>query len=306
MWDHPVTRRELSYGFTAVSICHFCGTALRKFEQELSESAVSPDDIFLSASQMAGVCPECGWWTVVRDEHTYLAAAGLGQTNLVLAAAGSLRNFSCADVTVPIEHVRQYLRAKYESRFDLHPRVFEETVASVFGDLGYTARTTAYTGDGGIDIVLLDQSGNEIGVQVKRWRRSIDVEQIRSLVGALVLKGSTRGIFVTTSSFQKGASSTASVAELMGHPIELIDGARFLDALGIANRKMLSVTPLALGTPVALKVVRYQTFSCHWDGPVVTIEADGKPDVAVDRVSDRCYVDLERMSEPISIEMMTG
>jgi restriction system protein len=54
--------------------------------------------------------------------------------------------------------------------------MFEETVASVFRSLGYDATVTAYSGDGGIDVIL--HKGEErIGVQVKRYRNSISVEQ---------------------------------------------------------------------------------------------------------------------------------
>jgi restriction system protein len=80
-------------------------------------------------------------------------------------------------------------------------------------DHGYDAVATSYSGDYGIDAVLKRSDGLEIGVQVKRYRSSIVVEQIRSFFGALVLGGYTRGIFVTTSKFQRGAPAvTAHIA----------------------------------------------------------------------------------------------
>ncbi|MDF2116379.1 restriction endonuclease [Roseiarcaceae bacterium H3SJ34-1] len=116
----------------------------------------------------------------------------------------------------------------------MHPRLFEETVASVFASVGFTTIVTAYSGDGGIDVVL-EKNGEEIGVQVKRYKDRISVEQIRSLCGALVLRGLTQGIFVTTSSFQSGAEGTAAKFAKKGYKIDLMDSQRFYDVLRLAQ-----------------------------------------------------------------------
>jgi restriction system protein len=98
-------------------------------------------------------------------------------------------------------------------------------------------RVTSYSGDEGIDVAILDGEGGETaGIQVKRYQGKISAEQIRSFTGALVLKGMTSGIFVTTSSFQKGAHHVKSVAQARGLAIELVDAKRFYDALRIAQR----------------------------------------------------------------------
>jgi hypothetical protein len=182
-------------------------------------------------------CPVCGWWSVIRHESTVASAGGgAGYRSESLGAFGSLLELDLADVEAPVEEVRRYLAARYESRFDIHPRLFEETVGSVFGDLGYAARVTGYSGDDGIDVILDGPAGEVIGVQVKRYRHSIQVEQIRALTGALVLGGLTRGIFVTTSTFQSGAASTVERLEPRGYGIELMDAHRFYEALRIAQR----------------------------------------------------------------------
>ena len=140
-------------------------------------------------------------------------------------------------MSTPISEIRSYLAARYESRFTLHPRLLEETVASVFGNLGYISVATAYSGDDGIDVILR-KADETIGVQVKRYKDNIEVEQIRSLAGALVLNGFTLGMFVTTSAFQRGAPATAAKLETRGYRIELFDAQRFYDALQIAQREM--------------------------------------------------------------------
>jgi predicted helicase len=97
---------------------------------------------------------------------------------------------------------------------------------------------TGYSKDRGIDVFL--QKGNEvIGVQVKRTKRAIGVEQIVHLAGALVLNSCTRGVFVTTSRFTKDAERTSKeyASKLHTLPIELINSEQFFDALSIAQRE---------------------------------------------------------------------
>jgi hypothetical protein len=179
-------------------------------------------------------CRVCGWWVAFEEsleknvQHVIVRSYG---------GVGALKNLDLRDITMPIEEVRAFLTGRYEKRFVMDPVLFEETVASVFRDLGYHASTTARSGDGGIDVILGASDGTEIGVQVKRYKGTIQVDQIRELTGALVLKGLTRGIFVTTSRFASGASQVADLSAFRGYPIELIDGDRFLDQLELVQRK---------------------------------------------------------------------
>ncbi len=117
-------------------------------------------------------------------------------------------------------------------------RLLEITVTSVFRDLGYEAEATAYSADGGIDVILRKANGSTTGVQVKRVRSAIEVEQIRALAGALLLGGHTSGVFVTTSRFRSGAVSAAARLRDLCMPVELIDSVRFLEALKISQRPL--------------------------------------------------------------------
>lgn len=106
------------------------------------------------------------------------------------------------------------------------------TVASVFGDLGYRASATGYSNDGGGDVILEDGSGARIGVQVKRQKGFVEVEQIRAFLGALMLGGYTRGVYVSASRFSRGARKAARLSTQTVMPIELVDAGRFFDMLG--------------------------------------------------------------------------
>ena len=181
------------------------------------------------------ICNACGWWAS-RENLLLFSSTGPATTLVTTATYGHLRNLDVGDQNAPIEEVRRYLNARYDARFEMHPRLFEETVASVFGDLGHKVRLTAYQKDGGIDVFLGQTEGQLIGVQVKRTRGPVEVSQIRELAGALVENGVTRGMFVTTSRFTAGAERAAGTVARRGYPIELIDAARFYDALGLSAR----------------------------------------------------------------------
>jgi restriction system protein len=92
-------------------------------------------------------------------------------------------------------------------------------------------------GDRGIDVILDGCDASTIGVQVKRYKkeRRIEAEQIRSLAGALVLGGHTKGIFVATSNYRSGAKRAAEDLTAIGLPIEVINAEGFLKMLGIAQ-----------------------------------------------------------------------
>ncbi len=179
------------------------------------------------------VCPVCGWWTkkIKRMETGHGSAS-----TEINGAMGVLKPLDLANQTAPLNEVRAYLAAKYENRLSMSPTLLEKTVASVFGSCGYRTIVTGRSGDGGIDVVLRGATGDTIGVQVKRYKRRIRAEAIRAFVGALILRGHPSGVFVTTSSFQPGASEEASLATLLGTPVELVDARNFYDLLRISQR----------------------------------------------------------------------
>lgn len=123
------------------------------------------------------ICPACGWW--IAEDRAVLPAMHWQHWAVTLASAPVFEELALNDISAPLQHVRRYLIQKFEARASMHPRLFELTVASVFGDLGYVAQATGYSNDGGVDVILQDGSGTRIGVQVKRTRDTVEVEQIR-------------------------------------------------------------------------------------------------------------------------------
>lgn len=91
-------------------------------------------------------------------------------------------------------------------------RIFEELIAEVFNGFGYTIELTKKTRDGGKDIVALKKkSGKEekILIECKHWKDTVDVKEIRSLVGVAVGEEElpTGVILATTSRFSTEAKN---------------------------------------------------------------------------------------------------
>jgi restriction system protein len=228
IWIHSEKSRELEH-VDWIGICVFCKAPLRGLASDLAK------DVELHTNVNVSVCDQCGWWTA---KKIYTSTHGVHRirSTRTHGAAASLREMDLTDISLPIGEVRDYLMARFDSINLINPRLFEETVGSIFRDLGWNVMVTAYSGDDGID-AFLEKGGQTVGVQVKRYRSKIQVEQIRSLAGALLLNGLTKGIFVTTSSFQSGAQRTVDRLVSKGYAIELMDSARLFDALKIAQRE---------------------------------------------------------------------
>jgi len=236
MWEHAQAARLMTLASVATVDCIYCTSKMMRLPSQQFE--VKDRRLLVQFS----LCSRCGWWTVYRVHQGDLPRAR--EAECYSGAIGSLKELDLDDISTPLKDVRQYLLAKKESIYSVHPKIFEDVVGSVFKDHGYGVRITAYSGDDGIDVILDESSGNTIGVQVRRYKKKlrIEAEQIRSLAGALFLGGHTKGVFVTTSSFRSGAQKTADRLNSLGFPIELMDAERFLEVLGIAQLRSLEVT----------------------------------------------------------------
>jgi restriction system protein len=243
IWDYSHVSWDLGDAVARCSTCLFCRIPLCGLQPKYREFKESNFEVGVTPS----VCLSCGWWTVAIEDQDLVPTMylephpedgfddGSYRASTLNGAAGILRELELTDIEQPLQDVRDYLALRYEKRFDLHPRLFEETVASVFRDRGFLARVTSYSGDGGIDVIL-ERHGETIGVQVKRYKNAISAEQIRSLAGALFIGGYTKGVFVTTSRFQPGGTEVSKLASARGMAIELLDAPRFFEELKIAQR----------------------------------------------------------------------
>lgn len=80
---------------------------------------------------------------------------------------------------------------------------FEHEVAKLYEKLGYDARVTKATGDGGVDVVLT-RDGEKIAVQCKHHANPVGPNDFRALIGTIVTQGFDRGVFVSLNGFTAG------------------------------------------------------------------------------------------------------
>lgn len=112
------------------------------------------------------------------------------------------------------------------------PAFFERLVMDLLEKMGYggtllhPAQVTGKTGDEGIDgVIRQDVLGfDKIYVQAKRWSddHTVGEPEIQKFAGALMGKGASRGLFITTSHFSKAAYDF--VGKHLSARIVLIDG----------------------------------------------------------------------------------
>lgn len=113
----------------------------------------------------------------------------------------------------------------------IDPYYFEKVILILLKKMGYGEFSeTAKSGDGGIDgIINEDKLGlDKIYIQAKRFTENkVREKDIRNFIGAM--SGDTnKGVFVTTSIFDKGAEEKAKNAH---HKIILIDGNKLVDLM---------------------------------------------------------------------------
>ena len=114
---------------------------------------------------------------------------------------------------------------------NIDPYYFEKVILILLKKMGYgDFIETSKSGDGGIDgIINEDKLGlDKIYIQAKRYgENKVREKDIRNFIGAM--SGDTsKGVFVTTSSFHEGAVKKANDAH---HTIILIDGSRLVNLL---------------------------------------------------------------------------
>lgn len=119
------------------------------------------------------------------------------------------------------------------------PKMFEHLVVELLVAMGYgdkdTAQVTQYSHDGGIDgIIYEDKLGlDKIYIQAKHWKNSVGSQEVQQFSGALAGKKASKGIFITTSTFTKGAISFAETVS--NQKIILIDGDKLSQLMFVYN-----------------------------------------------------------------------
>lgn len=131
------------------------------------------------------------------------------------------------------------------------PAFFEKLIVDLLVAMGYggshknAAEQLGRSGDGGVDgVINEDRLGlDRIYVQAKRYAEgnSIGRPEVQGFVGSLVGLGASKGVFVTTSSFSRGA---VEYAHNLPQRVILIDGNRLAGLMiehGVGTRSQQTI-----------------------------------------------------------------
>lgn len=263
MWCHDFTTDQIDVRWFQER-CEFCETRLvpisipdrwpldrssllREHEDRVDHLSACVEDTYAEHRDVQSdfnvedvqfrCCPVCGWWCIVQDIH-YQASRPYIAFNW---ASGCLHKHESRHVSTPVRELRQILCANYELRTAIDPLRLEGVVRSIFSSLGCYVEIAKPYQDGGIDIFGWDREGVPFGVQVKRYRNKVRIEEVRAFLGALLLQGFLRGVFVTTSGFTRGVTGLQHQARLKGIQLSCIDASRLLEMLKVAQVKDFDV-----------------------------------------------------------------
>lgn len=124
---------------------------------------------------------------------------------------------------------------------ELSPFEFETMVSNLFEKIGFQAKLTRSSKDGGVDAVAYDPRpilGGKVVIQAKRYKNVVGVSAVRDLYGTMINEGANKGILVTTSHYGPDAYEFAK-----DKPIELIDGGGLLYLLEQQGIKARIIMP---------------------------------------------------------------
>ena len=136
------------------------------------------------------------------------------------------------DLTLKIEqHNQKTRKAMLQRLLTMSPYSFEDLITELFMEMGFNAKTTKNSGDGGIDsegtLIIGKTIEIKMAIQVKRWKNNVQAPEVRNIRGSLSVQ--KRGLIITTSDFSKGAIEEAK--EPNKPLIDLINGEQLVSLL---------------------------------------------------------------------------
>lgn len=181
------------------------------------------------------VCPNCRWWDFEEELICEKEAATGSYWAKSVHRRAILREYSIAGSDAPIESLQEHIARHPNQLSQISPERLEQLVGAVFSE--YMSCEAIHVGgpnDNGIDLILIDGNRRYV-VQVKRrqsQRKAEAVSGIREFLGAMVLDGTMKGLFVSTAPhFSENAVGTARKARQRGivEYIDLVSAQRLID-----------------------------------------------------------------------------
>jgi hypothetical protein len=182
-----------------------------------------------------------------------------------------LRAFDISSTELPLKDLRAFIATNPARANDLPPRRFEQLVADVFRNGGYSVELTQTSRDGGRDLLLLSQASLvDAIVEVKRHRRRVGVELVRQLRGVQLRDEVAQAMLVATSGFTAGARREADDPrpQLRGFELKLLDLDELMRTLDVLAE------PVASPAAVARCRARYRSWLSDTFGPAGALTPD--------------------------------
>jgi len=188
-------------------------------------------------------CPRCGWWASydVADRPSW--AMGNCAWRGLLAKTPAVAPELAGGFDV--------IRAYQSQLVGMRPLDFEKYCRAVLADfLNCEVSHVGKSHDGGIDLVIVHTDDGLVPVQVKNriTDKSEGVQSIREFRGAMVLKGFSKGVFVTRASKFSSEAEHASkpdVDHLTPQTIVLVDCHRLVEIMQFNDRRKIPMALLA-------------------------------------------------------------
>lgn len=218
----PVTISGIYNGYDHT--CPFCKTRILDFKYPSKN-----------------ICQICGFWFV----HLWAELLDEGTQDLSpeCVALATIKKLNINDADLALSELGTHLRRHPNDAYHLNSRRFEQLVADVYRNLGYSVRLTQQTHDSGYDILLLEAgSGKQTIVECKRFaeHRKVGINIVREILGVQLVFGIKQAKVITTSHFTNPARELTKKVnqETSGFDLELIDLDKLVTEMNVYNTKL--------------------------------------------------------------------
>jgi restriction system protein len=233
------TNKELF--FEKRGFCPFCKCSIEAIHINSLVDIITLKDVEWHKSENVWECEKCGWWEY--SFYSYMNDDSGLEVNYkdweLTVNSAILREFEVGSNQVPVEVLKSYINKNEHEIFNIHHKKMEELVASIFRDhYSCEVQIVGKSNDGGVDLILINSDEPTI-VQVKRRmdkKKTESVKEIRDLIGATLLAGSRKCIFVTTADhFSSSAmnSRDCALTKSIVDSFELYDFSSFMSTLNL-------------------------------------------------------------------------
>ena len=218
-WMQFIQWRNEFYGsWYTPAQCPYCGSSLSK------PLHIDSYRIFMEVTVV--LCAACGWWNT--EEHLPVSQEDASTHYIArsIDRRAILKRYNPGQSDLPISTLSHHLMKDDRYLHFITPRKLEELVSDVFREtMNCEVHHLGGPNDGGVDLLLI-QGEEQVVIQVKRREAPFPAEpvsSIREFLGAMVLKGIPKGLFVSTAHRFSPAAIQASRRAALTPVVEYID-----------------------------------------------------------------------------------